>query len=116
MFDLQDFFKVTFLRDKTDDNGLAIENDKVAIEITKVAIETDKAAIEIDKTAIESSDRISAIIKYLEQNGSGKNTDFTNLLGLSPQRIREILQEMIHDNLIEKHGDKRHTFYTLIKQ
>ena len=52
---------------------------------------------------------------FLKQNRKGKNADFSNILGLSSQRVREILQEMTHNNLVEKHGDKRHTFYTIKK-
>ena len=89
---------------------VAIGSDGLAIEIS------DRLAIEIsDRIAIEISDRNPAILKYLEQNGSGKNADFAKLLAVSPQRVRQILQEMINDNLIEKHGDKRHTYYTAKK-
>ena len=74
-FDLYDFFRVTFKRNQTDSKELAIEIS--------------------DKLAIENSDRISIILNYLEENVIGKNADFAKLLGLSPQRIRQILQEMI---------------------
>ena len=62
---------------------------------------------------METSDRISAILKFIEKNESGKSSDFVDLLDVSPQRVRQILQEMIKNNLIEKHGDKRHTYYTI---
>ena len=82
------------MRNKANDNGLAINSDRLAIE---------------------NSDRISSIMDYLKQNESGKNADFAKLLGLSPQRIRQILQDMIQHNLIEKHGEKRYTYYTAKK-
>ena len=93
-FDLHDFFRVTFLR-----NQQAIN---------------DKSAIDSDRPAIDS-DRFSVVLNYLEKNGSGKNSDFVKLLDLSSQRVREILQDMVKDALIEKHGDRRHTFYTVRK-
>jgi ATP-dependent DNA helicase RecG len=93
-FDLHDFFRVTFARNKSNDNELAIDSDRLAIE---------------------NSDRTSAILKYLEQNGRGKNADFVKLLGLSPQRIRQILQDMIQNGLIEKHGEKRYAYYVVKK-
>ena len=74
---------------------------------------SDKSAISSDRAAIEISDRISAVIEYLEQNGKGKNADFVNLLNLSPQRVREILKEMTESGHIEKHGDRKHTYYTV---
>ncbi|MDR2711934.1 MAG: hypothetical protein LBB91_02335, partial [Clostridiales bacterium] len=69
-------------------------------------------AIGSDRTAIEPSDRESAVLDYLKLHGKGKSADFTKLLGLSAQRVREILQEMAGSGLIGKHGDKRHTYYT----
>ena len=106
-FELIDFFKVIFKRKTIDD---AIGNQSVTNRSQSFAI--DKLAIENDKLAIENSDKISIILKYIKQNGSGKNMDLVKLLGLSSQRIRQILQEMIQNNLIEKHSDKRHTYYT----
>ena len=91
-FDLHDFFRVTFMRNQAAING--------------------ESAIGSDRAAMETSDRFSAVLKYLEKNGSGKNADFAELLGLSSQRVREILQDMIKGDLIEKHGDKRHAYYT----
>jgi ATP-dependent DNA helicase RecG len=94
-FDLHHFFRVTFVRNHAAMNGTS--------------------AIDSDRTAIDS-DRFSVILKYLEQNAHGKNADFAKLLGLSPQRTREILQNMLKNNLIEKHGDRRHTYYTACGQ
>jgi ATP-dependent DNA helicase RecG len=71
-----------------------------------------QSAIDSDRPAIENGDRASAILKYLNENGKGKNSDFANLLELSPQRTREILHDLIKEGLIEKHGEKRHTYYT----
>ena len=89
------FFKVIFKRSQLDNS--------------------DKIAIGSDRLAIENSDRNLAILKYLNDNGTGKNADFVTLLGLGHQRVRQILQDMVKNNLIEKHGDKRHTYYTIKK-
>jgi predicted transcriptional regulator len=91
------FFKVIFKRPQYN-----VETDN-----------NDRIAIDSDRIAIENSDRISAILKYIEKSGSGKNSDFVKLLDVGPQRVRQILQSMIKSDLIEKHGDKRHTYYTL---
>ena len=91
----------------------AIENDKSAIESDEPAIESDKSAIESNKPAIEKVDRNSIILHYLEQNEKGKNSDFAKLLGLSSPRVREILQSLVDENLIEKHGKNRYTYYTI---
>ena len=114
------FFKVIFERQRAtveSDNSdrLAIGSDRLAIDSDKLAIGSDRLAIDSDKLAIENGDRISAILNYIETNGSGKNSDFVKLLGVSPGRVRQILQGMIKNDLIEKQGDKRHTYYTVKK-
>jgi len=75
----------------------------------------DVSTLISDRPAIENSDRVSIVLHYLERNGSGKNADLAKLLGLSPQRVREIIQSMIKNGLIEKHGEKRYTYYTAKK-
>ena len=101
--------------DKTaiENDELAIESDKSVIESDKPAIENEKSAIKNDKPAIEKVDRNSIILHYLEQNEKGKNSDFAKLLGLSSPRVREILQSLVDENLIEKHGKNRYTYYTI---
>lgn len=113
------FFKVIFERIKSMPGmGVAIERKKPAIENGKSAIERKKPAIENGKAAIAHSNtaviesRESAVLDYLKVHGKGKNADFSRVLGLSAQRVREILKKMIHGNLIEKHGEKRYTYYT----
>ena len=91
----------------------AIESDKSAIESDKSVMENDKSVIESDKPAIEKVDRNSIILHYLKQNEKGKNSDFARLLGLSSPRVREILQSLVDENLIEKHGKNRYTYYTI---
>jgi len=71
-----------------------------------------QTAIEVDRAAIENSDRTSIILEYIKENGKGRNADFSKLLGLSPQRVREILKDLIQEELIEKHGERRYTYYT----
>ena len=91
---------------KENDDGLAIDSDRLAIDSDRLAIGGDGLAID--------SDRSAKILRYLYENGSGKSSDFIKLFGVSPQRVRQIIQGMIKNNLIEKHGDKRHTYYTAV--
>jgi len=80
----------------------------------KAAISSDRTAIDGDRPAISSEARESAIIDFIIQNEYGKNSDFARLLKLSPQRTREILSSMVINGVIKKHGEKRHTYYTLV--
>ena len=97
------FFKVIFMRDELEHNG------------GMATINSDKLAIGSDRLAIDISDREPTILNYLNENGKGKSADFVKLLGLSHQRIRQILQSMIKSGLIDKHGENRHTYYTATK-
>jgi Mn-dependent DtxR family transcriptional regulator len=56
------------------------------------------------------------IMKFMEENGSGKSSDFTKLLGVTPQRVYQILQKMLNVGLVIQHGAKRHTYYTVNKK
>jgi len=94
------FFKVTFKRELLHRDIGDIAN-------------SDRVAIDSDRIAIENGDRTSAILSYLQQKGSGKSADFVELLGVGPQRIRQIMQTMVAEGLIEKHGERRYTYYTI---
>jgi len=109
-FEFVEFFKVIFKRNEIDISS--ISSNESCSDSDRVAIENEKPAIDSDRTAIDS-DRIFKILEYLTQNVRGKNLDISTLLGLSSQRTREILQEMTQKKLIEKHGDKRYTYYAL---
>jgi len=97
------FFKVIFKRPQVE----------AAIDSDRTAIDSDRTAIGSDRTAI-GSDRTAAVIEYLKQHGKGKNSDFAELFELSHQRVRELLQELAREGLIKKHGDRRHTYYTIV--
>jgi ATP-dependent DNA helicase RecG len=94
---------------------LAIESDRVAIENEELAIDSDRVAIDSEELAIDNKDSISIILEYLSIESEGKNSDFVKLLRVSPQRVRQILQTMIKKDLIIKHSDKRHAYYTIKK-
>ena len=98
------FFKVIFYR------NLLNSSTEMKMQAKENA---DRLAIDSDRLAIDS-DRLALILKYLDENGSGKSSDFTKLIDVSPQRLRQILQSMIKNNLIEKHSDKRYTYYTAV--
>jgi len=51
-------------------------------------------------------------LKYFDENKSGRNSDFAKLLGVTPQRVYQILQNMLKAGLVTQHGVKRHTYYT----
>ena len=98
-FDLEGFFRVVFKRNHIN-NALS-------------TVATDRLPIDTDRLPIENSDRIVAITKYLSENGRGRSADLAKLLGVGTDRMRQILQVLVRNGIIEKHGDRRHTYYTV---
>ena len=91
-FDLDGFFRVIFKRNKSIGNQSETITDRLPIEIT---------------------DRNAAILKFLNENKTGKAFEIAQLLGISADRARQILRKMVSYGLITKHGDKRHTYYSV---
>jgi len=90
-FDLDGFFRVIFKR------ATSIGNQAGAIT---------------DRLPIETPDRDEIILKFLNDNNTGKASEIAHLLGVSTDRARQILRKMASGGLITKHGDRRHTHYT----
>lgn len=103
------FFKVIFKRPQLN------YDTKTAIDSALSAIASDRRAIASDRRAIEPGDRTSVILQHLQKIKKGKTADIAVLLGLSQQRTRVVLKGLIQEGLIEKHGDKRHTYYTVVQ-
>ncbi|HCX64227.1 MAG TPA: transcriptional regulator, partial [Eubacteriaceae bacterium] len=70
-----------------------------------------RAAINGDKTAIKL-DQKEAVIKYAEENVEFKAKEIQVLLNLKPTRTRDILASLCEENILEKHGIKKGTYYT----
>jgi len=63
--------------------------------------------------SVATTDRKSAVISFLIENGEAKVSDFINLIGLSDGRVRVLLREMVNDGTIEKIGNNRYAYYIL---
>ena len=111
-FDMEGFFRVIFRRNQLNNNQSTVNTDRIPIDTDRIPIDIDRIPINTDSLSIDSSDRIAAIIKYLYENGRGRSADFARLLGLGPDRVKQILQTMVKSGIIIKHGNRRHTYYT----
>ena len=74
------------------------------------------------KAAIKSGDKKAAaktvahkqaIISYLTENVSAKSTEIAELLGLKTTRAKEILAEMVDENILVSEGGNRNRVYKL---
>jgi ATP-dependent DNA helicase RecG len=93
-FEFAGFFKVTFKRSEAESS---IGRQSAANRSLSVA----------------ATDRKSAVVSYLEENGQARVADFAGVIGLSDSRVRALLREMVGDGRIEKIGDKRYAHYVL---
>jgi len=91
VFELDGFFKVTFMRDKSQ-------------------------SAPIGSNRLQSTflvDRKQAVISHLKEHGQTKTPELINILGLTEGRVRDLLREMIKDGIIEKIGNYRYAYYVL---
>jgi len=104
-FEFDGFFKVTFKRNEIDDSS------GCQAVVNRLPIGRQSAANRL--LSVAPTDRKSAVISFLKENGKAKTVDFINIFELSDGRIRALLREMVSDGTIEKIGDKRYTYYVL---
>lgn len=56
------------------------------------------------------------ILEYLFENGSIKSKQVGEILNIKESRTRELLRVMVEKKFIEKHGQGRSTFYTIVEK
>ncbi len=100
------------------------EPERITLLLELVKSGAKKATIKSDdkKTAIKNGDKKrsiktvaykQAIIQYLTENVSAKSSDIAELLGLKSTRVKEILAEMIAEEIVCAEGGNRNRTYKL---
>jgi len=56
------------------------------------------------------------ILEYVFENGSIKSKQVGEILNIKESRTRELLRVMVEKKFIEKHGQGRSTFYTIVEK
>ena len=74
---------------------------------------TDDKSKKTGDKPTKTGDKKEAIISYLKKNEVGKATEIAKLLGLKPTRTREILAEMINDEIVIPDGENKNRTYKL---
>jgi ATP-dependent DNA helicase RecG len=97
VFELANFFKVTFKRNE-------------AVQSTAAS---GSQAVASGSQAVATTDRKRTILAYLEENDHLTAKDIIEKIGLSSGRVRAILRQMVEDESIEKVGDNRYAYYVL---
>ena len=67
----------------------------------------------IDSQSIETIDSKKRIAELIKKNGKVTSSQLAKLTGLTPGRVRQILQQLVADGFINKVGDYRYAAYAL---
>lgn len=72
-----------------------------------------QAKVTINKIPGKSVVQKAAIVEYLTENPKGKSAQIAKLLGVSADRARQLLLQMVEDGLVETEGANRNRTYKL---
>lgn len=72
-----------------------------------------QAKVTINKIPGKSAVQKAAIVEYLTENPKGKSAQIAKLLGVSADRARQLLLQMVEDGLVETEGANRNRTYKL---
>lgn len=67
----------------------------------------------VDKQSIDIFDRKKQILTFITEHNKATTAQLSEFVGLTPGRVRTILQELAADEMIVKVGDYRHTHYKI---
>ncbi|MDR3296320.1 MAG: putative DNA binding domain-containing protein [Clostridiales Family XIII bacterium] len=111
VFEIEDFFRVTFARPEFAVNGVnaePIKADKWTMRVFEEPIKADKWTVGIsekpikaDKKPISNEERILALLK---ERTDISNMDVRELLGLADSTVKRLLAGMVNGGLIEAVG------------
>jgi len=93
----------------------SFEPDRITLSLTIGKSGDKKAAIKSGdkKAAAKTVAHKQAIISYLTENVSAKSTEIAELLGLKPTRAKEILAEMVDEDILVPEGSNKNRIYKL---
>jgi ATP-dependent DNA helicase RecG len=106
-----DFFDVELIRPRpiTDDYG-RLANDKPS---ETVGLPSDYRRITVGLPS-DCNEQERAILESIIENGSIKSKQVGEILNIQESRTRELLRVMVKKKYIERHGQGRSTFYTIV--
>jgi ATP-dependent DNA helicase RecG len=64
----------------------------------------------------DCSEQEKVVLDYLFENGFVKSGRVEELLTIKDSRSRELLKQMLDKGFIERHGQGRSTFYTIVEK
>lgn len=93
----------------------SFEPDRITLSLTIGKIDDKKPTIKTDdkKPTIKSALQKQTIISYLTDNVSAKCVDIADLLGIKTTRAKELLKELIDEDIVVPEGGNRNRSYKL---
>ncbi len=93
----------------------SFEPDRITLSLATEKNGDKKAAIKSGdkKAATKTEVHRQAIISYLTENVSAKSAEIAELLGLQSSRVKEILSDMVKDDILVPEGSNKNRVYKL---
>lgn len=82
-------------------------------ERTHIILPLHKSDDKEKHVTIKSDSQKAAIVEFLSENRDGRTTDFADILGVGTTRVKQLLYELVSDDVIEKCGANRNRTYRL---
>jgi predicted HTH transcriptional regulator len=76
----------------------------------------NQSATNADWMPIENADRNQRVLDYMASHGNVTTLQLAGYLGLSQRTVRNIVNELVDNGLVEKDGEYRHAKYKIKKQ
>jgi len=82
-------------------------------ERTHIIMPLRKSDDKEKQVTIKSDSQKAAIVEFLSENRSGRTTDFADILKVGTTRVKQLLYELVADDVIESCGANRNRTYRL---
>ena len=97
---------------KHTEHGIELANGELTFVTNQPSI-NGQSTESVDWQSIGTADRKQTVSSFIASHQKATSSQIVQLTGLSPTRVREILQELVSDGVIEKIGNYRYATYAI---
>ena len=93
--------------------NISSNGNKVSIKTDdkKVTIKSDDKKVTISSK--KNSEQKTMIVEFIRENGSAKNSELCDLLGVKSTRIKQLLHELVDEEILVANGGNKNRTYSL---
>ena len=93
----------------------SFEPDRIMLSLAFKKSDDKKVTIKSDdkKVTIKTARQKNEIIMYLTDHASAKNADIAELLGVKSTRVKQLLKELLDEDVIVAEGSNKNRVYKL---